>query len=42
MEKSSMNQFSIALGMEINYKTRGEPVGEGAILLAGVSLTYEI
>lgn len=34
--------LSIALGMEVNYKTIGEPVGEGAILLWGVSLGYEM
>jgi len=31
---------SIALGYEINVETDGEDVGEGAILLGGISLTY--
>jgi len=31
---------SVALGAEINVRTEGEDVGEGAILLGGVAVTY--
>jgi len=31
---------ALALGYEINVKTDGEDVGEGAILLGGLSVTY--
>lgn len=31
---------ALALGFEINVETDGEDVGEGAILLGGLSLTY--
>ena len=33
-------QPTISLGVEINIQTEGEPVGEGAILLGGLNLTY--
>ncbi len=32
----------VSLGAEINVRTRGEPVGEGAILLAGLSVGYRL
>ena len=35
-------QGSVSLGAEINVQTEGEPVGEGAILLAGVSVGYRL
>lgn len=33
---------SIAFGYEINYKTEGEPTGEGAILLVGFQLAKRL
>ncbi|MBO6792982.1 MAG: hypothetical protein JJ895_03655 [Balneolaceae bacterium] len=32
---------SVNIGYEINVYTRGEPVGEGAILLGGIQVGYE-
>jgi len=33
--------FTLALGAEINVNTSGEPVGEGAIFLAGIALVFQ-
>ena len=33
---------TVALGAEINVRTQGEPVGEGAILLVGFGVTYRL
>lgn len=33
---------TISLGVEINVRTDGDPVGEGAILLGGLSLSYRL
>ena len=33
--------FTLALGAEINVNTSGEPVGEGAIFLAGITLVFQ-
>lgn len=34
--------LTVALGVEINVRTEGEPVGEGAILLGGLGLSYQL
>jgi hypothetical protein len=31
---------TVALGAEVNIRTKGEAVGQGAILLAGVGFAY--
>lgn len=35
-------EAAVALGVEINIDTQGEAVGEGAILLGGLSLAYRL
>lgn len=35
-------EATVSLGAEINIETNGDPVGEGAILLGGVSLSYRL
>lgn len=35
-------EATVSLGLEINVETQGEPVGEGAILLGGLSIAYRL
>ena len=35
-------EATVSLGLEINIDTQGEPVGEGAILLGGISIAYRL